>query len=217
MAKNAESLAYLDNACESIWFSLCMINNTICWVCNDCSNRILLIKSLNVFFNLCFISFHLPCPLKPSGNPVIGGQVWQCTAIWKSADLKKNIFFLFVSENKIEFDFFHFLWFTSRLNLGCLRSSDWSIRLDFSWSKVGDESKTHSTSHSPKLLIIITHYLLMFPWSQYGFCLPGTILVLFQSRSKFKDLTQSAKVVIVLLNQGLPDRMKSKGPLLRMQ
>ena len=140
--------AYLDNACESIWFSLCMINNTICWVCNNCSHRVLLIESLNVFFDLCLISFHLSAKRRLGGS-AIGpvGQVRKCTAIWKSADLKKYFLFLFVSENKIELDFFHFLWFTSRLNLGCLRSSDWSIRLDFFLVKSGrwEQNSFHFT------------------------------------------------------------------------
>ena len=161
--------SYLDNACKTIWFSLCMINNSICRVCNNCSNRILLIESLNVLFNLCFISFHLSGFL--SDKPVnwfscqCVGQVRKCTAIWKSADLKKIFFFLLVSKNKIEFDFFHFfvVHFSAQSRVSAIL---WLVDpTRFFWSKVGDESKTHSTSHSPKLLIIITHYLLMFPWS----------------------------------------------------
>ena len=150
--------SYLDNACKTIWFSLCMINNSICRVCNNCSNRILLIESLNVLFNLCFISFHLCLSDKPVN--------WFS---WRSGqemyrDLKiswfgKKIFFFFSSQ-KIKLNLISsiFLWFTSRLNLGCLRSSDWSIRLDFfgqKWEMRAKLIPLHIPLNYSLLLLII--------------------------------------------------------------
>jgi len=156
--------SYLDNACKTIWFSLCMINYSICRVCNNCSNRILLIESLNVLFNLCFISFHLCLSDKPV-NWLVWRSGQEMYRDLKISWFEKKYFFLLVSKNKIEFDFFHFfvVHFSAQSRVSAIL---WLVDpTRFFWSKVGDESKTHSTSHSPKLLIIITHYLLMFPWS----------------------------------------------------